>query len=147
MTRAYGVLALLLFGVLFGAAPAAAQRVAPLEQFIKEVAYHWSGNDARSIAEYFQQDAQVILDTGRGTEAVDARHAAAALRSLFAERESVAVRPMRVTMAGARPPRGFGELAWSYRGRGISTAQMYSIYIGVVWTDEGWRISELRLIP
>lgn len=140
------LLALVLFG-LFTATPATAQRVAPLDQFIKEVAYLWSGGDARAIAEYFPEDAQVLLDTGRGTEAIDARHAAAALRSLFAERESVAVRPMRVTMAGSRPPRGFGELSWSYRGRGMSTAQTYSIYVGVVWTDEGWRISELRLMP
>jgi len=146
MSRWYALAALLLSAAL-GAPPASAQRAAPLDQFIKEVAYHWSGNDVRAIAELMPEEAQVLLDTGRGTEAVDTRHAAAALRSLFADRESVGARPLRVTMAGGRPQRGFGEIAWSYRGRGVSSAQTRSVYVGVVWTEDGWRISELRLMP
>ena len=146
MRRWYALAALLLFAIL-GARPAAAQRAAPLDQFIREIAYHWSGGDVRAIAELMPEEAQLLVDTGRGTEAVDARHAAAALRSLFSDRESVAVRPQRVTMAGGRPPRGFGEIAWSYRGRGVSSVQTRSVYVGVVWTEAGWRISELRLMP
>jgi hypothetical protein len=134
---------------LLGPGRASAQRVAgaPLEGFIKEVAYLWSGGDARALAELMPSEAQVLLDTGRGTEAVETRHAAAALRELFAGRESVSVRAVRVTVAGSRPPRGFGELAWSFRSRGAPGSQTGSVYVGVIWSDEGWRISELRLMP
>ena len=142
-------LAWLLLTFLVAASPASAQQAAsaPLDRFIKEVAYLWSGSDVRALADLMPRETQVLLDTGRGIEAVDARHAAAALRSLFSDRESVSVRPMRVTLASSRPPRGFGELAWSFRGRTTSSSETRSVYVGAVWSDEGWRISELRLMP
>lgn len=132
------------------AKPACAQRSAsvPLETFIREVAYLWSGNDARALVELMPEEARVLFDTGRGTETVQLRNVAAALRALFSERESVSVRMMRVAVTQtSAPQRGFGELAWSFRARGAPSAQASSIYVGVVWTDEGWRIAELRLIP
>lgn len=145
MRRTFLVLALLLLALSPRAADA--QRPAPLESFIREVAYLWSGGEAAAIAGLMPGHTTLVVDPARGPEAVDARHAAAALRSLFSDRESVAVRPVRVTMAGGRPPRGFGELAWSFRPRGASSAQTRSVYVGVVWTEDGWRISELRLLP
>lgn len=132
------------------AKPASAQGPAPvpLETFIKEVAYLWSGNDARALVELMPAEARVLFDTGRGTESVQLRNVAAALRALFSDRESVSVRLMRVAVTQRdSPQRGFGELAWSFRARGAPSQQASSIYVGVVWTDEGWRISELRLIP
>ena len=125
--------------------PAAAQRAAaPLEDFIKEVAYLWSGSDARGLADLMPEEARVLLDTGGGMETVEARHAAAALRALFAERQSVSVRPARITVAGTRPARGFGLLTWSFRSRGSPSTESGSVYVGAVWSEDGWRISELR---
>lgn len=128
--------------------PAAAQRTAaaPLDSFIKEVAYLWSGSDARGLAELMPAEAHVLLDTGGGMETVEARHAAAALRALFAERQSLSVRPARITVAGSRPARGFGLLTWSFRSRGSPSPESGSVYVGAVWSDEGWRITELRLM-
>lgn len=136
--------ALLIPFVLVG--PAAAQNVAPLDGFIKEVAYLWGGSDARGLAALMPEEARVLLDTGEGMETVEGRHAAAALRSLFSDRQSLSVRPVRITVAGTRPSRGFGVLAWAFRGRGAPAGQTSSVYVGAVWTDEGWRISELRLM-
>jgi hypothetical protein len=132
---------------LFLIRPAAAQRAAaPLDSFIKEVAYLWSGSDARGLAELMPEEAQVLLDTGGGMETVEARHAAAALRELFAERQSLSVRPARITVSGTRPARGFGLLTWSFRSRGSPSPESGSVYVGAVWSEEGWRISELRLM-
>jgi len=132
---------------LFTAGPAAAQRApTPLDGFIKEVAYLWSGSDARGLADLMPEEARVLLDTGGGMETVEARHAAAALRALFAERQSVSVRPARITVAGTRPARGFGLLTWSFRSRGSPSTESGSVYVGAVWSEDGWRISELRLM-
>jgi hypothetical protein len=141
-----GVLTLLVVW-LFAPSPVMAQRVnVPLDTFIREVAYLWSGSDARSLAELIPEDAQILLDTGSGMEVVQARHAAAALRALFNERRSVSVRPARIAVTAAQPQRGFGELTWSFRGRGASTPQISSVFVGAVWRDDGWRITELRLM-
>ena len=127
--------------------PAAAQgAAAPLDGFIKEVAYLRGGSDARGLATLMPEEARMLLDTGQGMETVEGRHAAAALRALFSDRQSISVRPVRITIAGARPARGFGVLAWAFRGRGAPAPQTSSVYVGAVWTDEGWRISELRLM-
>lgn len=141
-----------LLGVLVAllvARPAAAQRgptPTPLEGFIREVAYLWSGNDVRALEALMPDGAEILLDTGDGMEAVQPRHAAAALRALFSGRQSVSARPVRATFAGGRPPQGFGELTWSFRSRGSPTAQTGSVYVGVVWGDAGWRITELRVM-
>ena len=132
---------------LFAAGPLGAQRApAPLDGFIREVAYLWSGSDARGLAELMPGEARVLLDTGNGTEPVEARHAAAALRALFSERQGLSVRPARITVSGTRPPRGFGLLTWSFRSRSSPGAETGEVYVGAVWSDEGWRISELRLM-
>ena len=136
-----------LFLCLVAAGPLAGQRTpAPLESFIKEVAYLWSGSDARGLAELMPEEARVLLDTGNGMEPVEARHAAAALRALFSQRQGLSVRPARITVSGTRPPRGFGLLTWSFRSRGTPGAETGEVYVGAVWSDEGWRISELRLM-
>lgn len=139
--------ALALASLLLAPARLAAQDDAPLGDFIQQVAHLWDGGDAVALVALAADADQILLDTGSGTEAVEARHATAALRELFGERESVGVRPTRVTLAGGRPERGFGELSWSYRPRGGPVPQTRSVYVGTVRDAEGWRITELRIMP
>lgn len=124
-----------------------AQAASPIERFVQTVGYLWGIGDAEALADLAREDGSLLLDTGRGTESVNARHAAAALRALFGERESVSVRPVRVTLSGGSPLRGFGELAWTSRSRGAPVRQTRTVYVGAVWTGRAWRISELRLMP
>lgn len=136
--------------LLAGARPAAAQRggaPVPLEQFVQQVAWLWNIGDVAALVDLLPPGDRVVLDTGSGTEAVSQHHAAAALRALFDGRQSVSSRPVRVTLAGGTPPRGFGHLAWSYRARGGPTAQTRSVYVGAQWHGTAWRITELRILP
>jgi hypothetical protein len=142
---------LLLALALVPALPVRAQRGpearAPLETFVMQVSHLWSEGDAGGLMELAPDDGQVVLDTGSGTQAVNGRHAAAALRALFSERESVSARPVRVTLAGGSPPRGFGEVAWTYRTRGAPGAQTRTVYVGAVWEGTAWKLRELRILP
>jgi hypothetical protein len=142
---------LLLGALLLGLArPAAAQQPGasvPLERFVQQVASLWSAGDAAALVEFFPARERVVLNTGSGTEAVSAHHAGAALRALFDAREGLGARPVRITLAGGSPPRGFGELAWTFRLRGAPTTQSRSVYVGAVWDGRTWRVSELRVMP
>jgi hypothetical protein len=136
----------LLLLVLLPASAQESQRVQPLEEFVRQVARLWAAGDAAALLEYLPADGRIFLDIGDGSGSVQGRHAAAALRALFAERETTSARPTRVTIAGGRPLRGFGEIAWSSRSRGMSQPQNSVLYVGTVWEGDGWRIRELRLL-
>lgn len=140
---------LLALALALWAAPLRAQGAPaiPLEQFVQQVAWLWGMGDVGSLVELLPSRQRVVLDTGSGTEAVTARHAAAAMRALFDGREHVSVRPVRVTVASRNPPRGFGELAWSHRVRGAPAVLTRTVYVAAVWDEGAWRINELRLMP
>ena len=144
MARAtvFPVLALLA-GLVCPAGAASQQR--PIQEFVQQVTQLWAAGDAGALVGLAA--GRLLLDTGRGTETVNARHAGAALRALFSDHETVGARPVRITLAGGDPPRGFGELSWSYRTRGASVPQARTVYVGAVWERGEWRISELRVMP
>jgi hypothetical protein len=135
--------------LLSAAVPLAAQDTAPtepLERFVVQVARLWAAGDAGALVDLASTDARIVLDLGDNLGAVQPRHAAAALRALFSDRETSNIRPTKVTIAGGRPQRGFGELAWTSRSRGMSDPQTVTLYVGTVWEGSGWRIRELRIL-
>jgi hypothetical protein len=149
MTRRL-VRSLLLPLLLLLAAPGAAaaqQPGAPLEAFVQRVATLWADGEVGALIELVPENGRLALDLGGGMETVNSRHAAAALRALFADRESVGMRAVRVAVSGGEPPRGFGELAWAFRSRSAPAAQTRSVFVGTVWEAGRWRINELRLMP
>lgn len=137
--------------LLLTALPVGAQRSEPraapsLEQFVTEVARLWARGDANGVAA-LSADAGVAVELGAARGTVQEKHAAAALRGLFGEGETVSVRVLRTARAGGRPPRGFGELAWTTRGRGTGSAQTAGVYVGAALDGGHWEIRELRVIP
>lgn len=119
-----------------------------LEGFVARVSRLWEAEDADGLASLAPSGGRMVLEVGGGGAGpVPERHAAAALRSLFADRETVSIRLARVTVAGGQPLQGFGELAWLSRSRGVSAARGSTVYVGVVWEGGEWRIRELRVLP
>jgi len=118
-----------------------------LDSFLQHVVRIWSAGDVPALLELLPTDNRLLLDTGSGVETANARHAAAALRALFAEGETVGVRAVRATVASTTPMRGFGEMAWSFRPRGAPAEHARSVYIAILWEERAWRISELRIMP
>ena len=121
---------------------------ARLEGFVAQVTRLWEAEDAAGLAALTPSGGRMVLEVGgEAAGPVPERHAAAALRALFADRESVSIRPTRITVSGGQPLQGFGELAWVSRSRGVTVPQTSTVYVGVVWEGGGWRIRELRVLP
>ncbi|MGH7458172.1 MAG: hypothetical protein ACREKN_03675 [Longimicrobiaceae bacterium] len=132
--------------LLWGAVPASvsAQDRSSLNDFVGRVAQLWERGDASALVELSAGE-RILLDLGETSGTAEPRHAAAMLRSLFSERESVSARARGASTAGGNPPRGFGEVEWLSRGRGVSSPRRHTIYVGAVWRG-GWKIQELRLL-
>ena len=132
-------------------APRAAQgqqnSTSSLSGFVATVARHWAAGDADALVRLAPEDGRILLDlAGEGPGEVQPRNAAAALRRLFGERETVNVRPTGATVSGGTPLRGFGELTWVARPRGVSETLSSVVYVGAVWEDNAWHVRELRVL-
>lgn len=144
------ILGILLAGPPGAVATAVAQDGLPsarLEGFVRDVARLWETEDVEALVSRISTTDPLRLDTGSGTVGSDVRHAAAALRELFGDRETLAVQALQVTLAGSDPPSGFGQLLWNYRDHGAPAEQVRSVYVATSWQAGRWRIAELRLMP
>jgi hypothetical protein len=146
MMRA-GFLALIILVLGASLPPVAPAQDRPLEDFVQQVGQLWNAGDVAAIVALAPPRGSLLLDTGRGLEQVNSRNAGAALRALFGDRETLGVRRVRVTLAGGAPPRGFGELSWSFRARSAPAAQTRTVYVGASWENGAWRLTELRVMP
>ena len=143
-------IALAMLLALVAPSGAAAQQqgsASSLSGFVATVARLWADGQADALVELAPDDGRILLDlAGEGPGEVQPRNAAAALRRLFGERETVTVRPTGATVSGGTPLRGFGELTWVARPRGVSETLSSVVYIGGVWEGGAWRIRELRVL-
>jgi hypothetical protein len=140
------LLCLLLFAATPSAVTAQTLPPEPLDRFVAQVARLWAAGDAAALVDLAPANSRIVLDVGENLGAVQPRHAAAALRGLFNERETTGIRATRMNFAGGQPPRGFGELTWTFRSRGMSDAQTVTLYVGTIWEGNGWRLRELRVL-
>ena len=147
MKRLCSLLALLGLACFGPALSAAQAQPAPLDGFVATVARLWAAGDAGGLTALAPADDRIVLDLGTGESgAVESRHVAAALRELFRDRTTLSARPAQVTIAGGDPLRGFGELSWVSRPRGVTDMERATVYVGAVWESGGWKIRELRVL-
>ena len=136
---------LLALALVLFALPLSAQ--ARLDAFVATVARHWSAGDASELVELAPSDGSILLALGNGEAgALRERHVAAALRDLFGGQETVSVRPTQVKLSEGDPLRGFGELTWVSRPRGVTRPVTSTVYVGAVYEGNAWRIRELRVL-
>lgn len=133
---AFGLSALL-------AAPSVAQSADAFAGFLSHVARAWAAHDVDALAA--AADEEMLLGLDGLPQAVGPRHAAAALRALFDDVETLAVRIEEANVTGAG--RAFGTLSWTARWRGVPVPRTQRVYVGAVWRGDRWRLRELRLWP
>jgi hypothetical protein len=125
------------------ASPAAAQ---DLEQTLERVAAAWHKGDAGAITALAARSGVSLDVDGRSVGPLGPRQAAAGIRRVFEDRESVAARSNMTRVVGGAPPRAFGEITWASRARGTTIPERATIFVALVREDDRWRITEIRLI-
>ena len=129
-----------LLAVLF-AAPAHAQNPA---QALERIANAWHKGDANAITALAARAGISVDVDGRAVGPLAGRQAAAVLRRVFDDRESVSARTSMSRATGN--DRAFGEISWSMKARGTTIPEKATIFVALIREDGDWRVSEIRLL-
>jgi hypothetical protein len=143
MRRAVLALALL-SGCLFAAPrPAHAQDLGAL---LDRIASTWHRGDASSLMSLAARGGISVDIDGRSVGPLGQRQAAAVLRRVFEDRESVNARTSMSRVIGGDPARAFGAINWTTRARGTTIPEHSTLFVAFVLEDGRWRITEIRLM-
>ncbi len=128
------------------AAPATAQEDAGLDSTFQQIVAMWEAGDAAGVADLAAGDGLSLELDGRPVGPLPARQAAAALRRLFEQRETLGVEAgMRGQMTGD-PTHGFGEFDWVARLPGTTIPEHNTIFLALRRDADRWRITEIRVL-
>ena len=132
---------LLALYALLLAAPVHAQNPA---QTLERIAAAWHKGDANAITALAARAGISVDVDGRAVGPLGARQAAAVLRRVFDDRESVSARTSMSRATGN--DRAFGEVSWSMKARGTTIPEQATIFVALIREDGQWRVSEIRLL-
>ncbi len=157
MRIAVGSISLLLLVASLVTAPAAhaqqeerseAERSAALGQITARVGNAWSEGDAAAIAALSSAEG-IAFDLDLEDESVAPvaePRAAAMLRRLLRKHRTLDVEFEMVQVVGGEPARGFGTLTWNFRTEGTTATRSRIIFLAAIEQDDGWRLTEIRLL-
>lgn len=135
---------LILAFVLMHVSVAHAQR---LDDIMLHVADAWAHGDARAVLALATREGISIETRDSRSGPLGNRQAAAVLRRLFDERETIAIRPGLMQVVGGTPPRAFCEITWITRAPDTTEPERATIFVELVLADERWQITQIRLLP
>lgn len=121
-------------------------RAQELDHALDRVASAMHRGDANSITALAARAGIAIDVDGHPVGPLGPRQAAAVLRRLFDDRESVGARNIMTREVGGEPTRAFGEIGWTARAKGTTIPERATIFVAFIREDGAWRITEIRLM-
>ena len=140
----------LVLGILCVAVVAAAPAVClgqSLEQAAAEFATEWAAGNVSGLQSRFSQSGVRVQWEARPLGSLSPRRAGASVREYLENREAASTRVSLVEEVGDDPPRGFAEIRWESRIRGMSEMVTRTVFVAFVNEDATWRVAELRVLP
>src|SRR5688572_26976377 len=125
--------------------PASPGQAQSVESVMDQFASYWASGNASSIASLAAENG-ITLDLERKHSGpLRERQAAAVLRNLFEQRETIQVRRSAPQIVEGQPPRAFGEVTWMMQPRGTTIPERVTVFVAWVLQKDRWRITEIRL--
>jgi hypothetical protein len=118
-----------------------------LEQAAAAFAQQWAAGDVSRLQSRFSQSGVRIQWEVRPLGALSPQRAGASIREYLKDREAASAGVSRTGDVGGEPPRGFAEIRWESRNRGMSEMVTRTVFVAFVYEDGAWRVAELRVLP
>jgi hypothetical protein len=117
-----------------------------LGDVIDRIMIFWSKGDATAIVNFISVNGVSLDVDGGPIGPLGPRQAAATLRRVFEEQETVALHAAAAQIVGGAPQRAFGELTWYVRARGTTIPEHATVFVALVKERNGWRVTQIRLM-
>ncbi len=140
-------LALGMLGVAIGVGAPAVCLGQDLAQAATGFARQWAAGDVSGLQGRLSQSGVRIQWEARPLGALSPQRAGASIREYLENREAASARVSRVEEVGGTPPRGFSEIRWESRIRGVSENVTRTVFVAFTFEDDDWRVTELRVLP
>ena len=118
-----------------------------LEQAASGFATQWAAGDVSGLQSRFSEGGVRVRWEARPLGALSPQRAGAAVREYLGNREAASARVSRVEEVGGTPPRGFAEIRWESRIRGMTENVTRTVFVAFTFEDDDWRVTELRVLP
>ena len=118
-----------------------------LEQAAAGFAAQWAAGDVSRLQSGFSSNGVRLQWESRPLGTLAPQHAAASIREYLENREAASARVSRVGEVGGEPPRGFAEIRWESRVRGMTETVTRTVFVAFVSEDGAWRVAEVRVLP
>jgi hypothetical protein len=125
------------------ASVASAQEFKPAAQ---RIAAAFQQQDVGALGAQASREGLSIDLSGERVGPFSGRQAAAALKRIFEERETVSISIGSVRETGGDPRRGYVELNWVIRTRGSRIPERSTVVVALELDRDQWRITEIRLM-
>ena len=135
------------FGFVVGVGAPDACLAQNLEQAATRFAAQWAAGDVSTLQDRFSLNGLRLQWEARPLGALAPPRAGASIREYLGNREGTSARVSRFGEVGGEPPRGFAEIRWESRIRGMSEMVVRTVFVGFVYEDGAWRVAELRVLP
>lgn len=117
-----------------------------LDDIVLHIADAWAHRDAKALVALAVREGVSIESRESRTGPLGARQAAAVLRRMFDQRETISIRPRLAQIVGGSPPRAFSEITWITRAPDTTEPERSIIFLELVLMDERWQITQIRLL-
>lgn len=136
-----------MLGIVLGAGAPAACFGQDLEEAAARFAAQWAAGDVSQLQSRFSQSGARIQWEARPLGALSPQRAGASIREYLENREAASARVSRTGEVGGEPLRGFAEIRWESRIRGMSEMVTRTVFVAFVYEDGVWRVAEVRVLP
>lgn len=146
-TRLASIPPVLVLGLLLAPHPVAAQREPEdLDRVVESLTQMWARGEVGALVELGASPGVDLEIHGDPMGSLSGRRAAAALRQLFGDQETVAVWHGTLSTVSGADERAFVELTWDVRPTGLPFRERNRVFVGFIHEPTGWKISQIRIL-
>ncbi|MFC1662490.1 hypothetical protein ACFL3S_13720 [Gemmatimonadota bacterium] len=136
--------------MVLGSSAVAGAQEAPshsLEAEAGRFAEYWGAGDHAGLVSMMSAGGIRLHVLDEAHVSISTRQAHASIKGFVSRYSGGEALVTRVFQGGGEPSDGFAEIRWWTLAAGTTESVTFTIFVGFVLADQGWVVSEIRVLP